>query len=108
MSSFAAVTEATNRVDDFSSNLCGLVLSHRCGTPGVLPFDVASMSALATGGSAAHTSASQRRVPGARGAPDGWPSPEIEDLAVPAHDEALSRARVEFMETSPTRSRSAS
>ena len=32
-SSFAAVIEATNRVDDFSSNLCGLLYRSDEGTP---------------------------------------------------------------------------
>ena len=100
VSSFATVTEATNRVDDFSSNICGLLYRTDAGTPGVLPFDVGvGAQALATADPPVHgvhrnavfPELVARRMAGLR--------PEIERLTAARYDEALAHERVEFMET---------
>jgi len=48
VTSFAGVTEATNRVADFSSNLRGLIYRTEQGLPEVMPFDTAGLDTLAT------------------------------------------------------------
>ena len=98
-SSFAAITEATTRVEDFSSNLRGLLYRTDAGTPGVLPFDVGvGVQALATADPPAHgvhrsavfPELVARRMAGLR--------PEIEALASSRYDKALSQERLEFMD----------
>ena len=42
VSSFDAVTEVVNRVDDFSSNLHAFLYRSTLGTPGLLPFEAGS------------------------------------------------------------------
>src|SRR5262249_3378893 len=100
VSSFAAVSEATNRVDDFSSNLRALLYRTEGGTPGILPFNVdvdVGVQALATADPPTHTVHRKavfpelvaRRMTGLR--------PEIEALTAARLGVALSRRPVEFM-----------
>src|SRR5262249_38053490 len=48
VSSFDAVTEVVNRVEDFSSNLHAFLYRSTLGTPGLLPFEAGGLQALAT------------------------------------------------------------
>jgi cytochrome P450 len=100
VSSFAAVTEATNRVDDFSSNLVSLVYRSDDGTPDVLPFDTGDgVQALATADPPMHTVHRNAVFPELVARRMSELRPEIERLA----DERITRALVgdvcEFMGT---------
>jgi cytochrome P450 len=99
VSSFGAVTEATNRVEDFSSNLCGLLYRTDAGTPGVLPFDVGmSVQALATADPPAHGAHRNAVFPELVARRMAELRPEIETLTESRYNEAFASPRVEFME----------
>jgi cytochrome P450 len=100
VSSFAALTEATNRVGDFSSSLRGLLFRTESGTPEVLPFDSSGASdALATADPPLHTTHRgavfpelvARRMAGLR--------PAVESLTEAHIDVALAAPSLDFMET---------
>jgi cytochrome P450 family 144 len=100
VSSFAAVTEATNRVDDFSSNICGLFYRTDAGKPGVLPFDVGvGAQALATADPPKHGVHRNAVFPELVARRMAELRPEIETLTAARYDDALSHERVEFMES---------
>ena len=99
VSSFAAVTEATNRVEDFSSNLRGLLYRTDDGLPGVLPFDVGEdANALATADPPMHTVHRKAVFPELVGRRMATLRPEIEELAETHMEAALTRTPVEFMD----------
>jgi cytochrome P450 family 144 len=99
VSSFAAVTEATNRVEDFSSNLRGLLYRTEDGLPGVLPFDAGEgADALATADPPMHTVHRKAVFPELVARRMATLRPEIEDLAETHMVAALSRTPVEFMD----------
>jgi cytochrome P450 len=97
VSSFAAVSEATNRVDDFSSNLRGLLYRTETGTPGVLPFD-AGVQALATADPPLHGVHRNAVFPELVARRMAALRPEIETLTDARIDRALSKSTVEFMD----------
>ena len=98
VSSFGAVTEATNRVDDFSSNLRSLVYRTDAGTPAVLPFDTGvDVQALATADPPLHTVHRSSVFPELVARRMAALRPEIKALAESHIDAALSRSPVEFM-----------
>jgi cytochrome P450 len=100
VSSFAAVTEATNRVDDFSSNLRGLLYRNDDGTPAVAPFELGDASdALATADPPAHTGHRSAVFPELVARRMAALRPEIEALAEQHITRALSSSPLEFMET---------
>jgi cytochrome P450 len=99
VSSFAAVTEATNRVEDFSSNLRGLLYRTDEGLPGVLPFDAGDdANALATADPPMHTVHRKAVFPELVARRMATLRPEIEDLAETHIAAALTRTPVEFMD----------
>jgi cytochrome P450 len=99
VSSFAAVTEATNRVEDFSSNLRGLLYRTDDGLPGVLPFDAGEdANALATADPPAHTVHRSAVFPELVARRMATLRPEIEALAEAHIAPALTRTSVEFMD----------
>lgn len=100
VSSFGAVTEAANRVGDFSSTLRGVLYRNDAGEPEVFPFDPGpGLDALATADPPMHTRHRSsvfpelvaRRMAGLRG--------DIEALAHDHVDRALADDRVEVMGT---------
>jgi cytochrome P450 len=100
VSSFAAVTEATNRVNDFSSNLRALLYRRDDGTPGLMPFatDI-GVQALATADPPMHTVHRNAVFPELVARRMAALRPEIEALA-DAHIEcALAGSPLEFMES---------
>lgn len=98
VSSFVAVTEATSRVDDFSSNLIALVYRKDDGTPGVLPFDAGpGAQALATADPPSHSVHRSAVFPELVARRMATLRPEIETLAALHVDRALERGNVEFM-----------
>jgi len=99
VSSFAAVTEATNRVDDFSSNLRGLLYRTADGLPGVLPFDAGEgADALATADPPMHTAHRKAVFPELVARRMATLRSEIEELAGLHINTALTRTPVEFMD----------
>jgi cytochrome P450 len=99
VSSFAAVTEATNRVEDFSSNLRGLLYRTDDGLPGVLPFDAGvDADALATADPPLHSAHRSAVFPELVARRMATLRPEIEALAESHMTAALSRTPVEFMD----------
>lgn len=99
VSSFAAVTEATHRVEDFSSNLHHLVYRGESGSPEVLPFagNGSDSDVLATADPPIHTlhrgtvfpELVARRMRELRG--------EVDALAADLVDTALAESRCEAM-----------
>jgi cytochrome P450 len=99
VSSFAAVTEATNRVEDFSSSLRGLLYRTDTGTPAVLPFDAGEgVDALATADPPLHTAHRNAVFPELVARRMAALRPEIESLAESRIDRALSTSQLEFMD----------
>jgi len=99
VSSFRAVTEATNRVEDFSSNLRGLLYRTDDGLPGVLPFDAGEGNdALATADPPMHTVHRSAVFPELVARRMATLRPEIEALAEHHIALALTRTPVEFMD----------
>jgi cytochrome P450 len=99
VSSFAAVIEATSRVEDFSSNLRGLLYCTAEGVPGVLPFDAGeNADALATADPPMHTAHRSAVFPELVARRMATLRPEIEGLAEQHIVRALSRTPVEFMD----------
>jgi cytochrome P450 len=99
VSSFAAVTEATNRVEDFSSNLRGLLYRTDDGLPAVLPFDAGeNANALATADPPMHTAHRKAVFPELVGRRMATLRPEIEELAETHMTAALTRTPVAFMD----------
>ena len=100
VSSFAAVTEATHRVDDFSSNIRALLYRRETGAPGVVPFDLGSASqALATADPPMHTAHRSAVFPELVARRMAELRPEIEALTSARFDEALTSEQFEFMAT---------
>ena len=99
VSAFAAVTEATNRADDFSSNIRALLYRSETGAPAVVPFDLGSGSqALATADPPMHTVHRRAVFPELIAGRMAELRPEIEALTTTRFDAALSSERFEFME----------
>jgi cytochrome P450 len=99
VSSFAAVTEATKRVEDFSSNLRGLLYRTDDGLPGVLPFDAGEGNdALATADPPMHTVHRNGVFPELVARRMATLRPEIEALAEAHIASALTGEPVEFMD----------
>jgi cytochrome P450 len=99
VSSFAAVTEATNRVEDFSSNLRGLLYRTDAGLPGVLPFDAGEdANALATADPPMHTVHRHAVFPELVARRMATLRPDIESLADAHITAALAHEPVEFMD----------
>jgi cytochrome P450 family 144 len=96
VSSYAAVTEAVGRVDDFSSNLVALLYRRDDGTPAVHPFEP-GIQALATADPPSHSIHRKkvfpelvaRRMAALRG--------DIEHLALGNVQQALNRSPIEAM-----------
>ena len=100
VSAFAAVTEATNRVDDFSSNIRALLYRSETGAPAVVPFDLGSASqALATADPPTHTAHRSAVFPELVSRRMAELRPDIEALTSTRLDAALSSKRFEFMAT---------
>jgi cytochrome P450 len=100
VSSFAAITEATNRVQDFSSSLRALLYRTDTGTPGVLAFDAGvDADALATADPPLHTAHRSAVFPELVARRMATLRPEIETLTESHLDRALSRARFDFMDS---------
>lgn len=100
VSGFDAVTEAANRVADFSSNLRAIVFRNDAGEPELLPFEAGDgADTLATADPPIHTTHRStvfaelvnRRMQALR--------PDIEALAEERIDRALAGGTVEVMET---------
>lgn len=100
VSSFAALSEAVRRVDDFSSNLRALVFRDEAGVPAVLPFNDApdDVQALATADPPAHTRHRAAVFPELVARRMAALRPEIEELADIHIGRALDRAPVELMD----------
>jgi cytochrome P450 len=99
VSSFAAVTEATSRVEDFSSNLRGLLYRTDDGLPGVLPFDAGEGNdALATADPPTHAVHRGAVFPELVARRMATLRPEIEALAEHYVASALTSSSVEFMD----------
>jgi cytochrome P450 len=98
VSSFAAVTEATNRVDDFSSNLLGLLYREDDGTPAVVPFELGDASqALATADPPAHAGHRSAVFPELVARRMAALRPDVEALAEEYITRALASSPMEFM-----------
>jgi cytochrome P450 len=98
VSSFAAVTEATHRVHDFSSSLRCLLYRKDDGTPGVLEFDAeGSADALATADPPAHTMHRGAVFPELVARRMAALRPDVEVLAAARIAAALASAPLEFM-----------
>jgi cytochrome P450 len=100
VSSFVAVTEATNRVEDFSSSLRALLYRSDTGTPGVLPFDAGvDADALATADPPLHTVHRNAVFPELVARRMATLRPDIETLTESHLDRALSQSRFDFMDS---------
>jgi cytochrome P450 len=100
VSSFDAVTEATNRVEDFSSSLRNLLYRNQAGTPEVFAFDAeGAADALATADPPAHTAHRGAVFPELVARRMAALRPEVEALAQSRIDCALGNSPLEFMES---------
>lgn len=101
VSSFAAVSEAVQRVDDFSSNLCNLLYRGDDGTPAVVPFGALgdATQVLATADPPVHTLHRKRVFPELVARRMTALRSDIEALADERLDLALDTPTVEFMDT---------
>ncbi|HVV38187.1 MAG TPA: cytochrome P450 [Acidimicrobiales bacterium] len=97
VTSFAAVTEAANRVADFSSTLHGIVYRADDGTPAVMPFDTGGMDALATADPPVHSRHRGAVFPELVARRMATMRPDVEQLAENHIDACLARGHVEFM-----------
>jgi cytochrome P450 len=98
VSSFGAVTEATKRTDDLSSNLRALLYCTDAGTPATLPFDAGiDAQALATADPPIHTVHRNAVFPELVARRMATLRPDIEALADSHLNRALLEPRVEFM-----------
>jgi cytochrome P450 len=99
VNSFAAVTEAAARTDDFSSNLRGVLYTTSTGEPAVFPFDSGGMDALATADPPMHTRHRSAVFPKLVARRMAELRPDVEDLAHPRVDQAATARHVELMDT---------
>ena len=99
VSSFDAVTEATKRTSDFSSNLRSLVHRTEDGTPDVLDFDAGEMQSLATADPPVHTTHRHAVFPELVARRMAELRPDIEALADERIALALAEGRTDFMAT---------
>jgi cytochrome P450 len=97
VTSFAGVTEAANRVADFSSTLRGMVYRSDDGTPAVMPFDTGGMDALATADPPVHTRHRGAVFPELVARRMATMRPDVEQLAETHIKACLTRGDVEFM-----------
>jgi cytochrome P450 len=97
VSSFEAVTEATHRVDDFSSNIRSLIYRNDAGTPELLPFDAERVDTLATADPPVHTAHRNAVFPELVARRMATLRPEIEDLADDHITSALTHSPLEVM-----------
>jgi cytochrome P450 len=99
VSSYAAVTEATNRVAEFSSNLRNLLCRDASGLPAVLPFDVGDAGqALATADPPMHTRHRSALAPVFTARRMATLRDEVGAVAHPRVDAALAAGSCEFMD----------
>ena len=98
-SSFDAVTEATKRAADFSSNLRALVYRGDDGAPEILAFDAGEAQSLATADPPMHTAHRQAVFPELVARRMAELRPAIEALADDRLTLALSEGRTDFMAT---------
>jgi cytochrome P450 family 144 len=98
VSSFDAITEVVNRTGDFSSNLRGLLFRNDDGTPGVAPFDP-GIQALATADPPRHSGHRSAIFPELVAKRMATLRDEIRELADTFVTAAVSRERVEAMQT---------
>jgi cytochrome P450 len=97
VTSFAAVTEAANRVADFSSTLHGMLYRSDDGTPAVMPFDTGGMDALATADPPVHSRHRGAVFPELVARRMATMRPDVERLAETHIDDCLGRGEVDFM-----------
>lgn len=97
VSSFAAVSEAVSRTDDFSSNLRALLCRSPDGTPQVLPFDV-GVQTLATADPPAHSLHRRTVFPELVARRMAALRPDVEALARERLERALAKRRFEMMD----------
>jgi cytochrome P450 len=99
VSSFEAVSEAAGRVDDFSSNLRGVVYRNGVGEPGILPFDAGpGTDVLATADPPTHTRHRSAVFPELVARRIAELRPDVEALAHHYVDRAVATPRVEAIE----------
>ncbi len=99
VSSFDLVTEATARVEDFSSNMRCLLFKNEDGLPEQLPFDDMSQQTLVTADPPAHTLHRRTVFPELVAKRMIALEPGIRDLAVDCVQRAVDEGRVDFMAT---------
>jgi cytochrome P450 len=98
VSSFDAIMEATNRTEDFSSNLRGLLCRDSAGAPEVVPFDLGDASqALATADPPLHSGHRGAVFPELVARRMRALRPDIETLTVDYIERAFANERLEFM-----------
>jgi cytochrome P450 len=97
VSSYAAVTEALNRPEDFSSNLVALLYRKDDGTPGVQPFET-GVQALATADPPAHTVHRGSVFPELVARRMAMLRPEIDEITLGQLDRAFRRTPVQAMD----------
>ncbi|MGO9875164.1 MAG: cytochrome P450 [Acidimicrobiia bacterium] len=97
VSSFAAVAEATARVEDFSSNMACLLYRGDDGLPERLSFGEFTMQTLATADPPAHTVHRNTVFPELVAKRMSSLEPEIVDLALGCVKRAVELERVDFM-----------
>jgi cytochrome P450 len=97
VSSFAAVSEAVQRVDDFSSNMRAIVYSNDRHLPELLPFDAGDADTLATADPPVHTIHRRAVFPELVARRMSSLRPDVEQLAAEHVCLTLGRSRVEVM-----------
>jgi cytochrome P450 len=97
VSSYALLTEAAGRVEDFSSNMLCLLYRDERGLPSRLPFDDSSIQALATADPPVHTVHKRTVFPEFVARRMALLEPEIVELATRCVERALDNRTVDFM-----------
>src|SRR5271169_3690521 len=97
VSTFALLTEATGRVEDFSSNLGVLLYRDDAGLPCRLPFGDAGAQALATADPPMHALHRSTVFPELVAKRMAALEPDIVDIATGCVTRALDRGTAEFM-----------
>src|SRR5579875_436528 len=97
VSSFALLTEAAARIDDFSSNMRCLLYRDQNGLPARFPFGEAGVDTLATADPPVHTLHRATVFPNFVSKRMAALEPDIVELALGCMESALARRSVDFM-----------
>ena len=97
VSSFALLTEAASRIEDFSSNMRCLLYRDENGLPARFPFGEAGVDTLATADPPVHTLQRSTVFPNFVSKRMASLEPEIVDLAAGCVGRALAKRTIDFM-----------